>query len=83
MDIDGRKLVLNDKVAVYYGGHVSGAWNASETHTFFRCVISKLNDSYSTFRPCSDAMLDDDIENAWNCVAISKDSNFSALGLIR
>jgi FkbM family methyltransferase len=42
-----------------------------------------LGDSYSIFRLRSDAMLDNNIENAWNCVAISKDSNFSALGLIR
>lgn len=38
-----------------------------------------LGDSYVIFRLRKDAMLDSDVENAWNCVAIPKGSQFESI----
>ena len=38
-----------------------------------------LGDSYTIFRLRKDAMLDSDIENAWNCVAIPRNTQFETI----
>ena len=38
-----------------------------------------LGDSYTIFRLRKDAMLDSDVENAWNCVAIPRNTQFETI----
>lgn len=38
-----------------------------------------LGPGYAIYRVAQGAMLDEDIENAWNCVAISRGQRFETL----
>jgi len=42
INVMGRKMFFNHKVAPCYGRHISGLWNEPETHLFLNTLISKL-----------------------------------------
>lgn len=39
----------------------------------------ELGDAYQIYRVRKDAMLDGDVENAWNCVAIPRNTQFETI----
>jgi len=39
----------------------------------------ELGDAYQIYRVRQDAMLDSDVENAWNCVAIPRNTQFETI----
>jgi FkbM family methyltransferase len=39
----------------------------------------ELGDAYQIYRVRQDAMLDSDVENAWNCIAIPRNTHFEAI----
>jgi len=45
IDVMGRKMFFNHKVASCYGRHIAGSWNEPETHLFLNLLIPKLNGS--------------------------------------
>jgi FkbM family methyltransferase len=43
INVMGRKMFFNHKVAPCYGRHISGLWNEPETHIFLNALISNLS----------------------------------------
>jgi FkbM family methyltransferase len=90
--IDSQNTIILIDVEGYEPGVLRGAVEFIKTHQpliiyeynhvskmHFKSADIKaiIGDNYTIFRLRSDASLDDDIERAWNCVAIPKNSIFS------
>jgi hypothetical protein len=70
----GGGLINNTKPLIIFEYH-------NETKKVFTLMSMQhaLGDTYQIYRVRQDAMLDRDVENAWNCVAIPKGSQFESI----
>jgi FkbM family methyltransferase len=90
-DLNGKNLVLLIDVEGYELNVMQGAKDLintckplivfeyhQETKKVFSLAAlgSELGDDYTIYRLREDAMLDKDVENAWNCVAIPRNTEF-------
>ena len=51
----------------------------SKQHFEMNDIRQLLGDQYDIFRLRKDAMLDGDVVNAWNCVAVPRNSEFEGI----
>lgn len=70
----GGRLISGTKPLIIFEYH-------QETKKVFSLISLQhaLNDAYKIYRVREDAMLDRDVENAWNCVAIPQGSEFELI----
>lgn len=70
----GRRLISSSKPLIIFEYH-------QQTKKVFglKALQHELGDAYKIYRVRQDAMLDTDVENAWNCVAIPQNTQFETI----
>lgn len=70
----GRWVISSSKPLIIFEYH-------QETKKVFglAAMQDELGDAYQIYRVRQDAMLDSDVENAWNCVAIPRNTQFETI----